>query len=64
MSKLPREVIDLIEEKAKEIPYGNIHIELNESGNFVDVIISQRIRVMKNVKPRPGMVYSNVQRMG
>lgn len=50
MKELPKDVLSIVKEKAEDISYGSIQIELNENGNFVDILVTERIRVKKEQK--------------
>lgn len=57
MRNVPQNVVDFVNQKMHEVPFGEIVIKLSDNGDFVDVIVSERKRFgvdpPKNL-PRPG----------
>jgi hypothetical protein len=47
--------LEEIRKAAKRIGgYGTLEIHFNESSNFVDIVISDRVRISKEVAPKAG----------
>lgn len=55
MEKIPEEALELAKARGEQLQYGNVRIEVLEGKPYVDVIIEERIRVMK---PIPGNLAS------
>jgi len=49
MNDIPEEAIEIIKERAKEITFGSIRIEVLQGKPYVDVIVEKRIRVMRPI---------------
>ena len=53
MPKLTPDVLEYIRQKAEEVPYGTITIELNEGGNFSRILVTEERRFKKEEDTQP-----------
>lgn len=63
MPRLPKEVLDKIQEAAEDIEFGKITIYLVEHSDSIDIEVDKRIRVKKH-PIRPGMVVNGLPKQG
>jgi len=54
---IPDYVIDAIRKEGSAIGYGSITINLNEEGDFIDIVCTKRVRYPKKA-PRAGDLVS------
>lgn len=63
MSKgLSPETVEFIQEAAEKINYGSIQINLSETGDYDEVIVTERTRFRKEKPPKPGQIVRSVIR--
>lgn len=61
-NELSKEVLEFLQETAQRVPYGNIQINLSETGDSHEVVVTERVRFRKASPPKPGQLRSVIRK--